>query len=230
MGWPISQSRSPMLHNFWFAQHGLAGSYVPMAIPPERLEAALRALPALNFRLQPDHPAQAGCDADRRRGRHHGEEDRRDLLRGGAQGRLAVGLQQRLVRLHPQHPGVRAGLARRRRARRGDGRGRRLARRGLWPDGARRPRDPAVQPHACAGADAGEGVRRADHGAAVGAAPRRHRRRRDAGQRHEPGHDRPGGARSAPRQAAEVGAGQRHHLHPARDAADRGRRRAATAR
>ena len=49
MGWPISQSRSPMLHNFWFAQHGLEGSYVPMAIPPHRLEAALRALPALNF-------------------------------------------------------------------------------------------------------------------------------------------------------------------------------------
>ena len=49
MGWPISQSRSPMLHNFWFVQHGLAGSYVPLAIPPERLEAALRALPALNF-------------------------------------------------------------------------------------------------------------------------------------------------------------------------------------
>ena len=49
MGWPIFQSRSPMLHNFWFAQHGLAGSYVPLAIPPERLQAALRALPALNF-------------------------------------------------------------------------------------------------------------------------------------------------------------------------------------
>ena len=53
MGWPIHQSRSPMLHNFWFAQHGLQGSYVPLAIPPERLERALRALPALNF---------AGCN------------------------------------------------------------------------------------------------------------------------------------------------------------------------
>jgi shikimate dehydrogenase len=53
MGWPISQSRSPVLHNFWFAQHGLKGSYVPMAIPPDRLERALRALPALNF---------AGCN------------------------------------------------------------------------------------------------------------------------------------------------------------------------
>jgi shikimate dehydrogenase len=53
MGWPISQSRSPMLHNYWFDKHKLAGSYVPLAIPPERLPAALRALPALNF---------AGCN------------------------------------------------------------------------------------------------------------------------------------------------------------------------
>jgi shikimate dehydrogenase len=49
MGWPISQSRSPALHNFWFAKHGLQGSYVPLAIPPDRLAPALRALPALNF-------------------------------------------------------------------------------------------------------------------------------------------------------------------------------------
>jgi shikimate dehydrogenase len=49
LGWPISQSRSPMLHNFWFAQYGLQGSYVPLAIPSERLERALRALPELNF-------------------------------------------------------------------------------------------------------------------------------------------------------------------------------------
>src|ERR1041385_8209603 len=48
MGWPVAQSRSPALHNFWFAQHGLQGSYVPLAVPPERLEAALRALPGLN--------------------------------------------------------------------------------------------------------------------------------------------------------------------------------------
>ncbi len=53
MGWPISQSRSPMLHNYWFEQHRLAGTYVPLAIPPQRLEQALRALPALNF---------AGCN------------------------------------------------------------------------------------------------------------------------------------------------------------------------
>ena len=49
MGWPISQSRSPMLHNYWFEQHGLAGSYVPLAIEPTGLRAALRALPSLLF-------------------------------------------------------------------------------------------------------------------------------------------------------------------------------------
>lgn len=53
MGWPISQSRSPMLHNHWFERHGLKGSYVPLAIRPEGLRDALRALPALQF---------AGCN------------------------------------------------------------------------------------------------------------------------------------------------------------------------
>ena len=49
MGWPISQSRSPMLHNYWFEKHGLAGSYVPLAVEPAGLRVALRALPALCF-------------------------------------------------------------------------------------------------------------------------------------------------------------------------------------
>lgn len=53
MGWPIMQSRSPMIHNFWFAQQGLRGSYVPLAIKPEGLAAALRALHPLGF---------AGCN------------------------------------------------------------------------------------------------------------------------------------------------------------------------
>jgi shikimate dehydrogenase len=49
MGWPVMHSRSPKLHNYWFAEHKLAGTYVPLAIRPEGLEAALRALPALGF-------------------------------------------------------------------------------------------------------------------------------------------------------------------------------------
>ncbi len=49
MGWPVMHSRSPLIHNHWFARHGLAGSYVPLAIAPAMLEAALRALHPLGF-------------------------------------------------------------------------------------------------------------------------------------------------------------------------------------
>ena len=53
MGWPVMHSRSPLLHNYWMRQHGLAGTYVPLAIEPDKLPAALRALPAFGF---------AGCN------------------------------------------------------------------------------------------------------------------------------------------------------------------------
>jgi len=53
MGWPVKHSRSPALHNYFFKQYGLAGTYVPLAIRPERLEAALGALAPLGF---------AGCN------------------------------------------------------------------------------------------------------------------------------------------------------------------------
>lgn len=53
MGWPVMHSRSPILHNYWFGHYGLAGTYVPLAIAPEGLEAALRALVPLGF---------AGCN------------------------------------------------------------------------------------------------------------------------------------------------------------------------
>jgi shikimate dehydrogenase len=49
MGWPVMHSRSPKLHNYWFEKYGIAGTYVPLAVPPEELRAALRALPALCF-------------------------------------------------------------------------------------------------------------------------------------------------------------------------------------
>lgn len=53
MGWPIAHSRSPKIHNHWLAQYGIEGSYVPLPVEPGKLEAALRALPALGF---------AGCN------------------------------------------------------------------------------------------------------------------------------------------------------------------------
>jgi shikimate dehydrogenase len=53
MGDPVMHSRSPRLHNYWLAQHGLAGTYLPLAVKAPGLRAALRALPALGF---------AGCN------------------------------------------------------------------------------------------------------------------------------------------------------------------------
>ena len=50
IGWPVSHSRSPRLHGYWLEKHGIDGAYVPLAVPPERLEDAIRALPALGFR------------------------------------------------------------------------------------------------------------------------------------------------------------------------------------
>ena len=50
MGWPVSHSRSPALHNFWLDEHDVDGAYVPLPVEPGRLETALRALPALGFR------------------------------------------------------------------------------------------------------------------------------------------------------------------------------------
>ena len=49
MGWPVMHSRSPKLHNYWFDKHGLAGTYVPLAIQPDGLGTALRALAPLGF-------------------------------------------------------------------------------------------------------------------------------------------------------------------------------------
>ena len=37
MGFPVMHSRSPRLHNYWLARHGLAGAYLPLAVPREDL-------------------------------------------------------------------------------------------------------------------------------------------------------------------------------------------------
>ena len=44
MGFPIMHSRSPAIHNYWLAEYGMLGHYAPLAVKPEGLEKALRAL------------------------------------------------------------------------------------------------------------------------------------------------------------------------------------------
>jgi shikimate dehydrogenase len=53
MGWPVSHSRSPVLHNHWIRHHGLNGTYVLLPVTPEKLTDAVKGLAALGF---------AGCN------------------------------------------------------------------------------------------------------------------------------------------------------------------------
>ncbi len=56
MGWPVTHSRSPAIHNHWIEQHGLNGRYVYLPVNPanpEDLKAALKGLSVMGF---------AGCN------------------------------------------------------------------------------------------------------------------------------------------------------------------------
>ena len=50
MGWPVAHSRSPVIHNHWLAHYGIPGRYVLFAVPPGKLEAAVRGLAPLGLR------------------------------------------------------------------------------------------------------------------------------------------------------------------------------------
>lgn len=49
IGWPIAQSRSPMIHGHWLATLGLEGSYEKIPVSPENVENFLRNLPSSGF-------------------------------------------------------------------------------------------------------------------------------------------------------------------------------------
>ena len=53
MGWPVSHSRSPVIHNHWISEYGLSGAYGLFPVHPSQLEAAIRGLQALGL---------AGCN------------------------------------------------------------------------------------------------------------------------------------------------------------------------
>jgi shikimate dehydrogenase len=50
IGWPVAHSRSPRLHGHWLRSHGIDGAYVPLAVAPGHLAAAIQGLSALGFR------------------------------------------------------------------------------------------------------------------------------------------------------------------------------------
>lgn len=44
IGWPIEQSRSPLIHGYWLKTYGIAGRYDRMAVPPGEAAAFIRSL------------------------------------------------------------------------------------------------------------------------------------------------------------------------------------------
>ena len=50
IGWPVEHSLSPAMHNAAFRALELPWCYVPLPVPPNQLEAAVRGLAALGFR------------------------------------------------------------------------------------------------------------------------------------------------------------------------------------
>lgn len=49
IGWPVRQSLSPRMHNYWLNQHGLAGAYVALPVAPKNFAACVAALPLMGF-------------------------------------------------------------------------------------------------------------------------------------------------------------------------------------
>jgi shikimate dehydrogenase len=49
LGFPVKQSLSPPMHNFWLEKAGIAGMYLPLEIKPDDLKGVLYAMPRTGF-------------------------------------------------------------------------------------------------------------------------------------------------------------------------------------
>lgn len=49
IGWPVTHSLSPALHNYWLASHRIDGAYIPLSVNPDRLGDVMRALPLMGL-------------------------------------------------------------------------------------------------------------------------------------------------------------------------------------
>src|SRR5215468_10929385 len=49
IGWPIKHSRSPLIHNYWIKQHGIAGEYRREEVAPDRLADFLARMGAAGY-------------------------------------------------------------------------------------------------------------------------------------------------------------------------------------
>lgn len=92
LGWPISHSRSPLLHRHWIAAAGVDAVYLPFAVRPERFAAAASGLAALgvagvNVTIPHKEQALSHADSATPAARAIGAAN---MLTVGADGRLAA--------------------------------------------------------------------------------------------------------------------------------------------
>jgi shikimate dehydrogenase len=74
VGYPVDQSLSPPMHNYWIAKHGIDSEYVALSVPPEDFVETISALPDQGFvgvNVTVPHKLAAyelcsACDADAR--------------------------------------------------------------------------------------------------------------------------------------------------------------------
>lgn len=49
IGWPVSHSRSPLIHNYWLRLYGMNGEYLRVPVEPAALEKFIEALPGSEY-------------------------------------------------------------------------------------------------------------------------------------------------------------------------------------
>ncbi|MEH6360418.1 MAG: shikimate dehydrogenase, partial [Amylibacter sp.] len=50
IGWPIKQSKSPLIHGYWVDQHEINGSYEAIELSPDDFVSGIRELVAQGYR------------------------------------------------------------------------------------------------------------------------------------------------------------------------------------
>jgi shikimate dehydrogenase len=68
-GWPVSHSRSPLIHGYWLRTHGIEGSYERIATPPgefERFAASIGVDGLRGANVTVPHKVTAFAECDRR--------------------------------------------------------------------------------------------------------------------------------------------------------------------
>jgi shikimate dehydrogenase len=93
IGWPISHSRSPLIHGYWLNKYGIEGSYTKEAVRPEELSDFIRA-------IGPDGFIGCNVTVPHKEAAYHLTAELRGLLHAHSSGSVANTLWWGGGRLH----------------------------------------------------------------------------------------------------------------------------------